>query len=166
MAENKPQSRRTTEPANSRRCPHPDVDCPSDQQLRHFVLGKLSLDEADRIADTIDTCVECEKFVTEFESQSTDPLLDDMLGSSVDLRFQNEAELQHAIQQVAAISPSETTPRMEPREDVVTGVSSKGDIGVSMSGELLRKRLISSGLLSEEDLRTLLNDLPRCQAAF
>lgn len=89
-----------------RTCPHPNEKCPSDAELRDFSLGKLSLNEADRIADTSDTCAECETFITQVESQSSDRLIDELLGSSGDVRFQNESELQQAIRQVESIPTS------------------------------------------------------------
>lgn len=106
MTANDPKTPQATIDPRSRTCPHPDAECPSDQQLRDFALGKLPLAEADRIADTIDICAECETFVTQFESQSSDRFVDELLGSSGDARFRSESELQQAIRRVEAISAS------------------------------------------------------------
>lgn len=110
MGTDKSESPHDVLPTRSRTCQHPDADCPSDQQLCDFALGKLPIAKADRIADTIDICAECETFVTQFESQSSDRFIDELLGSSGDARFRSESELQQAIRRVEAISASSADP--------------------------------------------------------
>lgn len=53
------------------------VDCPPESQLRSFSLGRLGLEEVDRIAGHIAGCAACDEKLAVLDSQP-DPLLDEL----------------------------------------------------------------------------------------
>ncbi len=65
------------------------VDCPSAQDMRSFLSGRLNVDDTDRIANHVETCSTCQSHMEQFDT--ADASVDAMLGGSHQIAFADES---------------------------------------------------------------------------
>jgi WD40 repeat protein/serine/threonine protein kinase len=76
--------------------------CPTNEELRAFVLGNVDDDEAETIVNHLDECTVCDSAAASLD-QSSDSLISELRRPAASQEFVNEHEFQQAAELIAAI---------------------------------------------------------------
>ncbi len=160
------------------------MSCPNEEQMAEYALGKLPADSHETVAAHIETCADCQTTLAALNN-AEDTLVARLRQAAVAQKIPEEPSFCAAVTQAAQLigrpaepppeSPSPTVnvpsvdelttpgaPGVKPpqKAGMLRQTSQPAGQPMAQSLEQLSKSLIAAGLVSADELKTILNGLP------
>ena len=90
------------------------ADCPDQQRMKAYALGKLSADSLESVSGHVEACPDCQSTLVSLKN-AEDTMISELRGAAATAEFEEEPEFRDAAAKAAAlIQPPAATPAVSP----------------------------------------------------